>query len=377
MSPRTKAPARPRPRAASPRSTRATSGDDLDFLRDLTQAHGAPGSETAVAEILARRLKGVGPITRDRLGSFVCEKKGDSATPRVMLAGHLDEVGFMVKSITKEGFVKFLPLGGWWGHVVLAQRLVIRTRRGDVLGVVGSRPPHELKDEDRRKVLEIRDLYLDVGATSEFDVRKRLDIRPGDPIVPESEFTVMANPDLLLAKAWDNRIGCALAAETVRRLRRQRHPNTVFAVATVQEEVGLRGAQTSAFKVQPDVGIALDVGIAHDTPGTEGDEKLGGGPLVVVYDSSSIPNRNLLDLVDDTARRLQLTLQFESVERGGTDAGRIHMTGEGVPSLSMGVAARYIHSHVSLISRRDYEQTVDLLVALVKRLDRRTVERLT
>jgi len=286
-------------------------------------------------------------------------------------------VGFMVKSITKEGFVKFLPLGGWWGHVVLAQRLVIRTRRGDVLGVVGSRPPHELKDEDRRKVLEIRDLYLDVGATSEFDVRKRLDIRPGDPIVPESEFTVMANPDLLLAKAWDNRIGCALAAETVRRLRRQRHPNTVFAVATVQEEVGLRGAQTSAFKVQPDVGIALDVGIAHDTPGTEGDEKLGGGPLVVVYDSSSIPNRNLLDLVDDTARRLQLTLQFESVERGGTDAGRIHMTGEGVPSLSMGVAARYIHSHVSLISRRDYEQTVDLLVALVKRLDRRTVERLT
>ena len=283
----------------------------------------------------------------------------------------------MVKSVTKEGFVKFLPLGGWWGHVVLAQRLVIRTRRGDVLGVVGSRPPHELKDEDRRKVLEVRDLYLDVGATSEFDVRKRLDIRPGDPIVPESEFTVMANPDLLLAKAWDNRIGCALAAETVRRLRRQRHPNTVFAVATVQEEVGLRGAQTSAFKVQPDVGIALDVGIAHDTPGTEGDEKLGGGPLVVVYDSSSIPNRDLLDLVDDTARRLQLTLQFESVERGGTDAGRIHMTGEGVPSLSMGVAARYIHSHVSLISRRDYEQTVDLLVAVVKRLDRRTVERLT
>ena len=377
MSPLRKAPARRRPRAASPRRAGAASGGDLDFLRDLTQAHGAPGSESAVAEILAHRLQGVGPITRDRLGSFVCEKKGDSATPRVMLAGHLDEVGFMVKSVTKEGFVKFLPLGGWWGHVVLAQRLVIRTRRGDVLGVVGSRPPHELKDEDRRKVLEVRDLYLDVGATSEFDVRKRLDIRPGDPIVPESEFTVMANPDLLLAKAWDNRIGCALAAETVRRLRRQRHPNTVFAVATVQEEVGLRGAQTSAFKVQPDVGIALDVGIAHDTPGTEGDEKLGGGPLVVVYDSSSIPNRNLLDLVDDTARRLQLTLQFESVERGGTDAGRIHMTGEGVPSLSMGVAARYIHSHVSLISRRDYEQTVDLLVAVVKRLDRRTVERLT
>jgi putative aminopeptidase FrvX len=347
------------------------------FLKQLVEAHGAPGSERAVATVLERHLGGVGPISRDRLGSFVCEKKGTGKGPRIMLAGHLDEVGFMVKTVTKEGFIKFLPLGGWWGHVVLAQRLVIRTRRGDVLGVVGSKPPHELKDEDRKRVLEIREMYIDVGAASDFDVRKRLDIRPGDPIVPDSPFTVMANPDMLLAKGWDNRIGCALAAETVRQLRGKRHPNTVFAVATVQEEVGLRGAQTSAFKVQPDVGIALDVGIAHDTPGTEGDEKLGGGPLVVVYDSSSIPNRNLLDLVGDTASKLKLTLQYESVERGGTDAGKIHVTGEGVPSISMGVPARYIHSHVSIIHRRDYEQTVRLLVALVQRLDQRTVSRLT
>jgi endoglucanase len=184
----------------------------------------------------------------------------------------------------------------------------------------------------------------------------------------------MANPDLLLAKAWDNRIGCALAAETARRLKGVTHPNTVYAVATVQEEVGLRGAQTSAFKVQPDVGIALDVGIAHDTPGTEGDEKLGGGPLVVVYDSSSIPNRRLLDLVVDTAKKLKLELQFESVERGGTDAGKIHVNAQGVPSLSMGVPSRYIHSHVSIISRSDFEETVKLLVAVVKRLDRKTVE---
>ncbi len=349
---------------------------ELAFLKQLVEAHGAPGHEGAVATVLEKHLEGVGKISRDRLGSLVCEKRGTSDAPRVMLAGHLDEVGFLVKSITKEGFVKFLPLGGWWGHVVLAQRLVIRTRQGDVLGVVGSKPPHELRDEDRKKVLEVRELYIDVGATSDYDVRKRLDIRPGDPIVPDSPFTIMANPDLLLAKAWDNRIGCALAAETVRQLRGQSHPNTVFAVATVQEEVGLRGAQTSAFKVQPDVGIALDVGIAHDTPGTEGDEKLGGGPLVVVYDSSSIPNRGLRDLVDETAEKLGLALQYESVERGGTDAGKIHVTGEGVPSISMGVAARYIHSHVSIIHRRDFEQTVRLLVALVKRLDRSTVERL-
>jgi endoglucanase len=345
-----------------------------EYLKQLVDAHGAPGFEGDVSEVMERRLKGFGTVTRDRLGSLICEKRGKPGGPRVMLAGHLDEVGFLVKNITREGFVKFLPLGGWWGHVVLGQRLIIRTRKGDVLGVVGSKPPHELRDEDRKKVLEIRDMFIDVGAASDWDVRKKLDIRPGDAILPDSSFTVMANPNFLLAKAWDNRVGCALASETLRGLKGVEHPNTVFAVATVQEEVGLRGAQTSAFKIQPDVAIALDVGIAHDTPGTEGDEKLGGGPLAVVYDSSAIPNRKLLDLVIETAERLKLPMQYETVERGGTDAGKIHLNAEGVPSLSMGIPARYIHSHVSIIDRRDFDRTVKLLVAVVKRLDRKTVD---
>jgi putative aminopeptidase FrvX len=345
-----------------------------EFLKTLVDAHGVPGFEEDVAAVMQKYLKGVGPFSKDRLGSFICEKVGEAKGPKVMLAGHLDEVGFMVRSVTKEGFVKFLPLGGWWGHVVLGQRLILKTRRGDVLGVVGSKPPHELRDEDRKKVLEIKDMYIDVGAASDWDVKKHLDIRPGDPIVPDSAFAVMANPDLLLAKAWDNRIGCALAAETAKRLVGQKHPNVLYAVATVQEEVGLRGAKTSASKVRPDVAFALDVGIAHDTPGTEGEEHLGGGPLVVIYDATSIPNRRLRDLVIDTAKAAKIPLQFEAVERGGTDAGRIHLSGEGVPSISMGVPARYIHSHVSMISRRDFEATVKLLVTLVKRLDRKTVE---
>jgi endoglucanase len=346
------------------------------FLKDMVEAHGVPGYEGHVFEVMERYLAGLGPVSRDRLGSFVLEKRGSSAGPRVMLAGHLDEVGFMVKSVTKEGFVKFLPLGGWWGHVVLAQRMLIKTRQGDVIGVVGSKPPHELKEDERKRVLEIREMFIDVGATSDWDVRKRLDIRPGDPVVPVSPFTMMANPRLMLAKAWDNRMGCALAAETARRLKGEAHPNTLYAVATAQEEVGLRGAQTSAFKVQPDVGIALDVGIAHDTPGTDNDVHLGGGPLLVVYDSSAIPNRRLLDLVVETAGKLKLEVQFESVERGGTDAGKIHVTGQGVPSLAMGIPARYIHSHVSIIDRRDFDQTVKLLVAVVKRLDAKTVAKL-
>jgi endoglucanase len=347
------------------------------FLKELVETDGAPGAESAVARVMERYLKGVGKVSRDKLGSFICEKPGSAASPRVMLAGHLDEVGFMVKSITKEGFIKFLALGGWWGHVVLGQRLRIHTRKGPVIGVVGSKPPHELRDEDRKKVLEIKDLFIDVGATSDWDVRQQLEIRPGDPILPISDFTLMANPDLMLAKAWDNRLGCGLAAAVAKRLKGAAHPNTLFAAATVQEEVGLRGAETSGFKVQPDVAFALDVGIAHDIPGTEGDERLGGGPLIVVYDSSAIPNRGLLDLTIETAKKLRIPLQFESVERGGTDAGRIHLTGEGVPSLAMGCAARYIHSHVSIISRRDFDRTVELLVALVKRLDRPTVAKLT
>jgi endoglucanase len=349
----------------------------LAFLKELVEAHGVPGFEDDVAKVMRSQLEGVGEFSRDRLGSFICEKPGDAKAPRVMLAGHLDEVGFLVRSVTKEGFVKFLPLGGWWGHVVLGQRLIIKTRKGDVLGVVGSKPPHELRDDDRKKVIEIKDMFIDVGATSDWDVKKKLDIRPGDPIVPDSSFAVMANPNLLLAKAWDNRIGCALAAETARRLVGKKHPNTLFVVATVQEEVGLRGAKTSSSKIRPDVGLALDVGIAHDTPGTEGDEKLGGGPLVVIYDATSIPNRRLRDLVIDTAEEMEMPLQFEAVDRGGTDAGRIHLAGEGVPTLSMGVPARYIHSHVSIIDRRDYESAAKLLVALVQRLDEKTVASLT
>ena len=194
--------------------------------------------------------------------------------------------------------------------------------------------------------------------------------------MPDSKFTLMANPNLLLAKAWDNRIGCAIASETLRALKGVTHPNTVVAVATAQEEVGLRGAQTSAYKVAPDVAFALDVGIAHDIPGTEGDERLGGGPLLVIYDATVIPNRRLLDLVIDTAKKLKMELQFESVERGGTDAGRFHLNAEGVPSLAMGVASRYIHSHVSIIDKRDFHETVKLLAAVVKRLDRKTVDAL-
>ncbi|HYQ89203.1 MAG TPA: M42 family metallopeptidase [Candidatus Binatia bacterium] len=348
------------------------------LLKELTEAFGPPGHESEIAGIMKKQLRGLGTVTQDRLGSVICRQNGKADEPRIMMAGHMDEVGFMVKGVTKEGFIKFLPMGGWWGHVLLAQKVRIRTSKGDVIGVVGSKPPHELQDEERRKVMELKDMFIDVGGTSTFDVKKRLGIKPGDPIIPEAGFSVMSNDRLYLAKALDNRVGCALVVDALRRLSKTPHPNAVYGVATTMEEVGLRGAQTSVASVKPHVAIALDVGIAHDTPGSQGDgdERLGGGVGILVYDASLIPNVKLRNLAVDICEKQKIPYHLGTVERGGTDAGRFHVYDQGVPSLVIFIPTRYIHSHSTIMDRKDYDAAVKLLVELSKRLDRKTVETL-
>jgi putative aminopeptidase FrvX len=345
------------------------------LLKDLTEINGISGFERDVAKVIEKYMKPMAEVSYDRLGSVICKKQGSSATPKIMLAAHMDEVGFLVKQITKEGFIKFLPIGGWWGHVVLGQRVVVRTRKGEVVGVVGSKPPHELKDEDRKKVIDVDEMHIDIGATRSFDVVKKLGVRVGDPIIPWSPFQVMGNPKTYLAKAWDDRIGCAIMIDVARRLTKQKHPNCLYAVGTVQEEVGLRGAQTSAAVVDPDVAFALEVSIAHDTPGfgTEDVEALGSGPAILVYDRTMIPNRKLLDLVIDVATAKKIPYHLASIARGGTDSGRIHLNKAGVPSLVIGVATRYIHSHVGMIHRTDYDNTVKLVTEIIRVLDEKTV----
>jgi endoglucanase len=185
----------------------------------------------------------------------------------------------------------------------------------------------------------------------------------------------MANPRTYLAKAWDDRIGCAVMIDVLKRLTKEKHPNSVSAVGTVQEEVGLRGATTSAAVVDPDVAFALEVSIAHDTPGftAEDAEALGNGPSILVYDRSMIPNRNLLDLALDVAAKHKIPYHLASVDKGGTDTGKIHMNKAGVPSLVIGVATRYIHSHIGIIHRADYDNAVNLVTEIVKVLDARKV----
>jgi endoglucanase len=346
--------------------------DRLAMLRDITNAPGAPGFEKPVRDVIRSYMTGLAEVELDGLGSIICRKQGASERPRLMLAGHLDEIGFMVTMITKEGFLKFQTLGGWWSQVMLAQRVVVKTRRGDVLGVIGSKPPHILSDDDRKKTVEHKDMFIDVGAASAEEAREGFGIRPGDPVVPVSEFVPMANPKQLLAKAWDNRVGCALFMEVIEQLNGLDHPNTVYGVGTVQEEVGLRGAMTSAHVVDPDVGFALESGIAGDMPGvkdTEAQAKLGAGPIILLYDASMIGHNKLRDFVADTATEVGVPVQYDAMARGGTDAGRIHVNRGGVPSLCVAVPCRYVHSHASIINLDDYTNTVRLMVAVAERLD--------
>ena len=162
------------------------------LLKELTEAFGPPGHESEIAGLMKKHLRGLGNVTQDRLGSVICRQNGKADEPRIMMAGHMDEVGFMVKGVTKEGFIKFLPMGGWWGHVLLAHKVRIRTAKGDVIGVVGSKPPHELQEEERRKVMDIKDMFIDVGATSYFDVKKRYDWRLNSSSSSRTAFRAMA-----------------------------------------------------------------------------------------------------------------------------------------------------------------------------------------
>lgn len=350
----------------------------MELLKELTLARGVSGYEGEVRRIMWRELRQTSSkIVTDRIGSIFGEKKGTAAFPRILVSGHMDEVGFMVKEITKNGYLRFATLGGWWDQVLLSQRVSVVTEKRTFTGVIASKPPHILTVEERKKVYPIREMFVDIGAKSEEQV-KEWGIRVGDPIVPLCPFEILPDGDTILAKALDNRVGCYIALQVMKELEKAEHPNTVIAGATVQEEVGLRGATTSPHAVEPDIAFVLDVGIAEDGPGSEGRGKprLGGGPLITFLDATMIPHLRLRDRVMEIAEELNIPIQVEMISGGGTDAGKIHLFRSGVPSLVVGVAARYIHSHVSMVSRSDVRQAVRLLAEVIRRLDRQAAEKM-
>ena len=332
------------------------------LMKEFTEATGVSGSEEEIFELMRGHLGSIAETEKDRLGSFISILRGKKEQPRVMLVAHMDEIGLMVSHFYRN-FIRFNTLGGWWSPRLIGLPVRIRTSRGDVHGVVSGKSPFHMERDERDKSVLPKDLFIDVGLAGKRKPES-IGIRPGDPVVPHFPFTILKGGKTYMAKAWDNRVGCVIVIEALRRLAKVSLPNTVYGVGTVQEEVGIRGAVTSSRRINPDVCFAIDVNIAQDIPGSpEGSsERLGAGVSICVYDATLIPNARLRDLVVSVAEKKKIPYHYSAVPYGGTDGGRVHLNEYGVPTLVIGVPTRYIHSAAGIIHRKDFNSTVRLLV---------------
>jgi endoglucanase len=347
------------------------------LLQSLADAPGPSGYEEQVRAIMVRELKPfASQMSYDGLGSVIAQH--GASGPRIMLDAHMDELGGIVRRITPEGFLSMQMVGGWLDQALLGQRWVILGSKGTVRAVTGIRDIHVLPQDERNKVFPRNDIFLDVGAKNAADVAA-LGIEPGDPVAPDAPFAVLNGSQRYLGKAWDDRVGCAVVIEVMRRLASEGHPNILIVAATTQEETGVRGAHTAADVVHPDIGIAIEGGVAGDVPGARPEEtqaRLGAGPGVFLYDSSEQPNRRLVGLIRETGKAEKIPLQFDLVSGYGDDSSAIQASNGGVPVVNIVVPVRYTHAHNGVMDRYDFDRTVDLVVALIKRLDSATVKRL-
>ena len=349
----------------------------VQLLKELTEAAGPPGFEESVRKIMTERMRPLADsVTYDGLGSIIAQQ-GNSG-PRIMLDAHMDELGGMVRRVRPDGFISMQMLGYWLSAALPDQRWMILGSKGPVLAVTDIWDAH-IAPHDAQGHPQQQDLFLDTGARSAAEVQA-LGISPGDPVAPVSEFAVLAN-NRYLAKAWDDRVGCAVMLEVMRRLTKSPHPNQLFYVGTVQEEgsIEMRGAATSSRIINPDIGFSLEVGIPNDVPGPgpeAAQEVLGGGPGMMLYTFSELPNRNLVAHVKKIAADQHIPLQFDFVPGFGDDAGAIKLNNGGVPVTTVLVPARSTHAHNGIIDRADFDRTVDLMVALIQSLDASTVARI-
>ncbi|MDF2699709.1 MAG: glutamyl aminopeptidase family protein [Haloplasmataceae bacterium] len=344
--------------------------ETLELFKTLTSLHGTSGFEHDVRKFMNEKLTQYSDeVIQDKLGSIFGVKHCDASGPVVMVAGHMDEVGFIVNKITKNGMLKIQPIGGWSPNVLQSQKLVIHSKKGPIYGVVASTPPHLGGGEKP----DIKTMLLDIGADSEDHV-KELGVMKGTQVTPHMDFTFTADNKKIIAKAWDDRYGCGLAIELLKELKDIKLPNTLFSGATVQEEVGTRGAETSANLIQPDIFFALDASPANDITGDKTEfGQLGKGVLLRIQDRTYVTHRGMREFMLDMAETHKIPYQY-FVSPGGTDAGKVHLSREGVPSILVGICARYIHSHTSMIHIDDYAAAKEMLVKLVKALDATTLK---
>ncbi|HBY56270.1 MAG TPA: endoglucanase [Candidatus Atribacteria bacterium] len=340
----------------------------MDLLKKLCETPGISGYEERIQKVIKEELEKVtDEVKVDKLGNVIGMKKakkmsGKSSPKKVMIAAHMDEIGFMVSFIDKEGFLRFVPVGGFDPKTLIAQRVVVHGRK-DIGGVIGSKPIHILEEEERKKVPKIKDLFIDVGLKKD-EVSKI--VKPGDFVTLDRNFKEFNNK-IITAKALDDRAGVYVMIESLKRVKDCEVD--IYAVATVQEEVGLRGAIVSSFSVEPDAGIALDVTIASDLPGTKEEEmvtNLGGGTAISLMDSHTISNKKLVDFLRNIAEENKIKYQTDILLGGGTDAGAIQRSKSGVPVCTVSIPTRYIHSVVEMCNKEDIENSIKLMVKFLE-----------
>ncbi len=346
------------------------------LLQRLSDAPGPPGAEEAVRAIMVGEMKPfvTEGIRYDGMGDVIAQQ--GKTGPRIMIDAHMDELGGMVRRVTPTGFLTMQMLGGWLDQALVDQRWTIIGSKGPVHAVTGIRDIHVVPADERTRVFPRDMLYLDVGAKSAEEAAA-MGVEPGDPVVPDAPFTVMNGSDNYLGKAWDDRIGCAVLLEAMRRTATMPHANQLIYVATVQEEVGLRGARAATQTVRPDIGIAIEGGITGDTAGAHPEEtqaKLGAGPGMFLYDSSTIANRKMVAMVKATAREKGIPLQLDLVQGYGDDSAEMQTAAGGAPTVNLVVPVRYTHAHNGIVNRKDFDRMVDLVVDLLVKMDARTVE---
>lgn len=349
---------------------------DLKLIEDLTLVNGISGFEKQATRMMKSYLEDcTDEIIYDTLGSIVGVKKG-SEDIKVLLTGHIDEIGFIVKEIDDNGYIKVNPIGGWMGQNLPSTLVTITTREGkEITGVFGSPSPHGKTLEERKKVVEPADAFVDIGVKDKQEA-KDLGIRIGDPMAPKSEFTVMANPKYIMSKAFDDRIGACVVVDVLRNLKGQNTKANIYGAGTVQEEVGLRGAKTVGQMIQPDVAIAIDVTFSKDLPGDKGDVKLGCGVALGVMDGSVIGHTGLLEELETVCTENNIPYELDMIVAGGTDSGEIHKVNNGVVTLTVSLPSRYMHSHHTIVHQDDYDATVAMLTAFVKKLDTKLLQKM-
>ncbi len=346
-----------------------TLGMNVELLKRLTEAHGVSGQEDAIRQIVREELKDICRFHVDAMGNLHCIKAPTDAPKnapprRLMIAAHMDEIGFVVKYIDDKGFLRIQTLGGWDPRQMFSQRVVVHTKGGPLPGLLiyQTKPRHMLTPEEEKKPPEIENFFVDVGMSAKEAKRK---IRLGDMVTMSRPFQQMGK--LMTCKSMDDRVGVYVMIEALKAVRR--HQVEVHAVATVQEEVGLRGAMASGWSVKPDIAVALDVTLANDYPGIpEGDQvtKLGAGAAIKLMDSSLICHPRVVEHFRSLAEKHKIPHQIEILPRGGTDAGGIQRLHGGIPSFTLSVPTRYIHTVNETVHADDVDACVKLLARYIE-----------